>query len=100
MRHFLPLLALALLSACHQRQTFDERYNSTASDIEKRAADLDRQAKDNIPHAKPMTSVEDKSRDHLWTRNAHRPKAQASARSHFENVRFRDEKKLAPQPIL
>ena len=47
MRRLLPLLALTLLSACHQRRTFDERYNSTASDIEKRAADLDRQAKDN-----------------------------------------------------
>ena len=47
MRRLLPLLALALLSACHQRRTFDDRYNSTASDIEKRAADLDRQAKDN-----------------------------------------------------
>ena len=47
MRRFLLLLALALLSACHQRRTFDERYHSTASDIEKRAADLDRQAKDN-----------------------------------------------------
>ena len=47
MRRLLPLLALALLSACQQRRTFDERYNSTASDIEKRAADLDRQAKDN-----------------------------------------------------
>ena len=47
MRRFLPLLALALLSACHQRRTFDERYNSTASDIEKRATDLDRQARDD-----------------------------------------------------
>ena len=47
MRRFLPLLALALFSACHQRRTFDERYNSTAADIEKRAANLDRQAKDN-----------------------------------------------------
>ena len=47
MRRFLPLLALALLSACHQRRSFDDRYNSTAADIEKRAADLDRQAKDN-----------------------------------------------------
>ena len=47
MRRFLPLLALTLLSACHQRRTFDERYNSTAADIEKRAANLDRLAKDN-----------------------------------------------------
>ena len=47
MRRFLSLLALALLSSCHQRRTFDERYNSTASQIEKRVADLDRQAKDN-----------------------------------------------------
>ena len=49
MRRLLPLLALELLSACHQHRTFDERYNSTASDIERRAADLDRQAKDNNP---------------------------------------------------
>ena len=47
MRRLLPVLALALLSPCHQRRTFDERYNSTASDIEKRATELDRQAKDN-----------------------------------------------------
>ena len=47
MRRLLPLLALVLLSACQQRRTFDERYNSAASDIEKRAADLDRQAKVN-----------------------------------------------------
>lgn len=47
MRRLLPVLALALLSACHQRRTFDERYNSTASEIEKRAADLDHQANDN-----------------------------------------------------
>lgn len=47
MRRLLPLLALALLTDCHQRRTFDDRYNSTAADIEKRAADLDRQAKDN-----------------------------------------------------
>lgn len=47
MRRFLPLLALALLSACHQRRTFDERYNSTASDIGNRATDLDRQARDD-----------------------------------------------------
>lgn len=47
MRLLLSLLALALLSACHQRRSFDDRYNKTAADIEKRAADLDRQAKDN-----------------------------------------------------
>ena len=47
MRRLLPVLALALLSACHQRRTFDERYNSTASEIEKRAAGLDHQANDN-----------------------------------------------------
>lgn len=47
MRRLLPLLALALLGASHQRRPFDERYDSIASDIEKRAADLDRQAKDN-----------------------------------------------------
>jgi hypothetical protein len=47
MRRLLPLLALALISACHQRRTFDEHYNSTAADIHNRAVDLDRQAKDD-----------------------------------------------------
>ncbi|MEO5773461.1 MAG: hypothetical protein ABIQ32_05015 [Sphingomicrobium sp.] len=38
------MLMLALLTACQERRTFDDRYNATTNEIEQRAGTLDKQA--------------------------------------------------------
>lgn len=57
MRLLLAILAVSLLSACHERRSFDDRYNSTANEIEQRAAALDNQASGNRSAA-PVNSSE------------------------------------------
>ena len=44
MRFAILCLVLAAVSACSDRRSFDERYDDTANDIERRAARIDAQA--------------------------------------------------------
>ena len=48
MRRLMVLIVPVFLTACHDRRSFDERYNVTTNEIDERASALERQANTNL----------------------------------------------------